>query len=1317
MELDQTWLAQPALFVIEYALAQLWLSWGVRPQAMIGHSIGEYVAACLAGVLSLEDTLTLVVARGRLMQRMTAGAMLAVSLPDQELQPLLGDQLALAAVNGPSRCVASGPSDALEALERRLVERGVDCRRLHTSHAFHSAMMDSMLVQFTEQVKRVTLKPPTIPYLSNLTGTWITPEEATDPHYWARHLRQTVRFADGLRELLHDPKRILLEVGPGQTLATLARQHPDKTPAHVVQASLRHPQEQQSDVAFLLNTLGQLWLAGLRLDWSSVYVHERRRRLPLPTYPFERQRYWVDPPKPTDTPSVRLGPLRKRPDIADWFAIPSWKRSLAPVRAPRDPVARPPCWLVLSDACGLGAQMVKRLEYEGANSVVVLIGEQFAIRDEGVYTLNPRQPADYDALLEELRALDMLPQTIAHLWNVTPDNLPDGSAQPSERALDLSFYSLLFLAQALGRHDLTDPLRIGIVSNNLQQVSTETRCPEKATLLGPCTVIPQEYPNIACQSIDIVLPERGTPEQEELADQLIAELSAPSADRIIAYRGCHRLVQTFEAARIGEAIAGKTRLREGGVYLITGGLGGMGLALADYLARTVRAKLVLTGRSAFPARAEWSQRLAAQDQHDTVYQTIQKLLALEELGAEVLVVSADAADEAQMRAAVGQGRERFGAIHGVIHAAGIAGGGLIQLKQPEMAARVLAPKVKGVQTLEAVLAGTKLDFLVLCSSTIALTGGVGQVDYCAANAFLDAYAHASSARRGNVAVAINWDAWQEVGMAVNAAAAYGLRGQPAASQPKQIDHPFLDRRIQETAQRTLYQTEFSPATHWVLAEHTIMGTPTIPGTAYLEMARAAFAHHTGERAAELREVFFLTPLMVGMGETAEVHTILEPDRDGFAFRIVSNTARRPGAEPVWQEHARGRIGQLDAEPPKHYAIAEIIASCADRAITVAPEDMDRSNRIVSWGPRWHSLKQVHLGAQQGIAVLELPEEFAADLELFGLHPALLDVATAVMAGVAGGDGRYLPLSYQQIKIKAPLVKTLYSYVRYKQDAAANKETLSFDITLLDEHGQELVEIAEFTLKRMPTPASAEASAGKVPAMDEPSAAQPYAEALSAAAGATIGGLNREPPSGILSKEGIEAFKRILCYNRLPQIVVSTKDINGMIERANTITKSRFLNHDAGESKPAHPRPDMQSAYAAPRSDLERLLVETWQTVLGISEVGIHDNYFELGGDSVQVIQIIARCGNAGLQLTPAQLFQHQTIAELAAMIDASALPPAEPRETSEPAPPVAPVAEPREASEPAALPAGDYVAADFPEAGLDQEDLDRFLSSIEGRPE
>ncbi len=294
-KLNQTAITQPALFVIEYALAKLWMAWGIYPEAMIGHSIGEYVAASLAGVFSLEDALSLVAARGKMMQQLPGGAMLAVSLSESEIK--LGPGLSIAAINGQTRCVISGLTEAVEALQNQLLEQGIECRRLHISHAFHSEMMEPILVPFTERVKQVKLNPPQIPYLSNVTGNWITAQEATHPSYWGKHLRQTVRFAEGLQHLLEDQTaRIMLEVGPGQTLSTLAKQYPNPVTEPVILSSLRHPQNRQSDNAFLLNTLGKLWLAGGAIDWSGFYANEHRHRLPLPTYPFERQRYWINPP-------------------------------------------------------------------------------------------------------------------------------------------------------------------------------------------------------------------------------------------------------------------------------------------------------------------------------------------------------------------------------------------------------------------------------------------------------------------------------------------------------------------------------------------------------------------------------------------------------------------------------------------------------------------------------------------------------------------------------------------------------------------------------------------------------------------------------------------------------------------------------------------------------------------------------------------------------------------------------------------------------------------------------------------------------------
>ncbi|MCP4702674.1 MAG: acyltransferase domain-containing protein, partial [Gammaproteobacteria bacterium] len=335
LRLKQTALTQPALFSVEYALAGLWMAWGIRPVAMIGHSIGEYVAACLAGVFSLKDALALVAARGRLMQQMPAGSMLGVALPEAELTPWLEPLgLSLAIINGPARCVASGTSAAITSLQKSLSAKGVECRPLHTSHAYHSEMMTPVLPPFLEEFKKIALKPPQIPYLSNVTGGWITPEQAMDPNYWAEHLRHTVRFADGLRTLFQKPEQVLLEVGPGRTLSTLAKQHANKPAEQAVFSSLRHPQDKLPDRAFILTSLGKLHQAGVPVDWHGFYAHRQCRRIPLPTYPFERERYWIEPSviagqvllsgqtqEKTETPQAPIS-SHARPELAKSYAAP-----------------------------------------------------------------------------------------------------------------------------------------------------------------------------------------------------------------------------------------------------------------------------------------------------------------------------------------------------------------------------------------------------------------------------------------------------------------------------------------------------------------------------------------------------------------------------------------------------------------------------------------------------------------------------------------------------------------------------------------------------------------------------------------------------------------------------------------------------------------------------------------------------------------------------------------------------------------------------------------------------------------------------------
>ncbi len=754
--LARTELTQPAMFAFEYALAKLWISWGIQPRAMIGHSIGEYTAACLADVFTLEDAVSVVANRGRLMGEMPEGDMLSVSLPASELQTLLSAPLSIAAINGPGLCVVAGPKEAVDALEAALEKKSCATQRLRTSHAFHSAMMDPIVQPFTEQMRRVQLHPPQIPFVSNVTGDWIKPDEATAPSYWAQHLRQTVRFSEGLERLVAEPGRILLEVGPGTTLRSLAAGHPARNDRTPVLSSLPPAREQQSDVEHLLNSVGQLWMHGCQPDWAALGAGENRRRVPLPTYPFERQRYWIAP-KRTDQPDPKQAPRR---EVTDWLFEPSWKRSALHKGGP----AGKSKWLLFVDDAGLGARLAEMLAAQGSSAICVSIGDRFSRASEQALTIDPACREDYERLVAEVFRSGEVPSRVVHLWSVSKEapyaTSPELFAQRQQRG----FYSLLYLVQALSEAQLTTPLQLSVVTSQAQDVTgDELLCPDKTTISSAALTISTEFPHLRCRSVDVSV---GSSEQIRVqTENLLAELVSNATDLVVALRGNYRWLQSFEPLALAPAPEPPARLREGGTYLITGGMGGMGLALAEYLARTVRAKLVLVGRTDLPARENWAQ-LANHGDADPLSRKIRRVEAMEQSGAEVLVCRADVSDKQQMSDVLASARTHFGPVHGVIHAAGIPGGGVLLRQTPETVERVFAAKINGTLVLDELFRGEKLDFFVLCSSQTAFLGLPGRSEYAAANRFLDAYARHRSRSGDDFVTSINWDTWQEVGMAV-----------------------------------------------------------------------------------------------------------------------------------------------------------------------------------------------------------------------------------------------------------------------------------------------------------------------------------------------------------------------------------------------------------------------------------------------------------------------------------------------------------------------------------------------------------------------
>ncbi|AKT41226.1 type I polyketide synthase [Chondromyces crocatus] len=781
---DATHLRRPlmgfaSLFTVEYALASLLRSWGITPQAMLGHSLGEYVAACLAGVFSLEDALQLVVRRGQLFETLPGGgAMLSVPLPESVVRPRLGGALSVAAINTPSTCTITGDGAALDALSAQLEAEGHTCRRLHVDVAAHSPSVEPILEPFRQIVRTIRLSTPEVPLLSNVTGTWMTDAQAMDPEYWVQHLRQPVRFAESLSTLFGDGAHVLLEVGPGHTLATFARQHP-ALGEQVVLTTVRHALGNQADEAVLLGAIGALWSCGGEVDWAAFHAGEVRRRVALPSYPFERQRFWIDAPAPGEV-RAEGGPrpgaqteVPQRNALADWFYVPGWKQSVpvAGGTAVVSEAVKALRFLLLVDDEPLLDALGAALQRQGHAVTVARSSLASGRASAGEMRFDPRRPEDYVDLLRRVgggAASAGAPDVIVHGLSVGgAERGALGAAGAVEEALARGLHSLLFLTQALDRLGWVDQVRVTALSSGLYRITGgEVLRPERSTLLGWLQTVPFEFPALRCRAVEVEVS--GHPaEGESLVRKLCAELAGDGSEPLVAYRGRQRWLPTQESIHLAEeGPAGASGvLREGGVYLVTGGLGGVGLSLATALAERARVKLVLLGRTALPARATWERALADETADAALLGKIQGVLAIEQLGSEVMTLAADVCSRSSMEAALAVAKAKFGVIHGVIHAAGVPGGGVMLRATPEGVARTLAPKVEGTLILAELLAEAPPDFLVLCSALVTVVGAFGSIDYTAANAFLDGFAHARADEGRTRVIAIDWYRWKQLGMA------------------------------------------------------------------------------------------------------------------------------------------------------------------------------------------------------------------------------------------------------------------------------------------------------------------------------------------------------------------------------------------------------------------------------------------------------------------------------------------------------------------------------------------------------------------------
>jgi amino acid adenylation domain-containing protein len=785
--LSQTRYTQPALFTVEFALAELWQSWGIMPDLVIGHSIGEYVAACVAGVFELEDALHIVAERGSLIQALPAGGgMLAVALDEtqtaQRLQSYAG-RVCIAAVNSPTSTVISGDLVILETIAEQLRAQCVQHKRLAVSHAFHSASLEPMLAPFASALGKLRLGTPLIPLISNVTGDVVSTELA-NPDYWVKHTRSTVRFADGIETLRRQNASIVLEIGPSPALlsmvAEIAEHH--NWDSLALLPSLRRGRD---DWAQLLGSLGQLYERGCDIDWPSLYRGQQWRKLVLPTTPFQRKHYWLDrkPCIPDDGRSIRetLSQAAQRlftqgrlteeqlgivPLLAaeleqqatdgetskqwlDLLYAPTWQRLIVTNNV--DVGTGDGCWVILADQLGVGAAVATLAEVAGITVFLLYAGEAFVAQGSNRWTINPSEPEQFAAFWRERASVapDQPVQRLVYLWSLDAslpsDEMSAATIMPFQQLICGGVLGLLPRLDDSDAHEMHLWLVTrGAIGAGDAEFFPERLNPLQATLWGLGRSLALEHPQTWGGLIDLNPAEDVAACAQALWNELNLSLPEKSHGEQVALRGGDRYVARLE--KVDELPASMApQVRGEAAYLITGGIGALGLEIAEVLAGLGARHLILLSRSGMTT-AEQRRRLDA----------------LRQSGVTIQTPELDVADGQAMRVLFA----RLGAapLKGIIHAAGTIASAPSFLPEWSRFSSVLHAKVIGGWNLHWLSHELELDFFMLFSSASSLLGLSGHADYAAANAFLDALA---SYRRqlGLPALSVSWGDWAGTGMA------------------------------------------------------------------------------------------------------------------------------------------------------------------------------------------------------------------------------------------------------------------------------------------------------------------------------------------------------------------------------------------------------------------------------------------------------------------------------------------------------------------------------------------------------------------------
>jgi acyl transferase domain-containing protein/acyl carrier protein len=744
--INETINTQPILFMFEYSLAKEMEYYGIVPDEMIGHSIGEYVAACFSGVLTLADALKMVIKRSALMQSLPKGSMLAVNSSVDQIKKYLTKEIDLAALNSPDNCVVSGSTASINALVKRLEKDAVQSKLLQTSHAFHSSQMEPMLEEFLRSIESIEINSARIPYLSNLTGKRITVNNLKEKKYWSDHIRGTVKFSEGIDELLSQGDSVFIEIGPGNSLTNFVHQHLKENKTGEVYSLIRRHDRMENGKAFFLNTISSLWESGLDIKLTHLVSGRMNHKLSLPTYPFEKIKYPVGEGG-LKAVSERILQLNeeKRLDESQWYYEPSWKSAPLNFEIHSNPTEQ---YLVFCDQGEVGIQMVGLLRKIVDKIVVVRIGSNYKKTDDNVFEINPYHYEDYEELFNELKKKNIHTTHIIHLMSLEQDVSELARREDIEKNKVFGFYSLLHITKELSKFDNQAPLNLAVITNNLEDIfSGKIIHPSKAIVNGIITVIAQENPFIKCKLIDL---SEETIQAEGIVN-LIKEVRTEIQDRFIVYRNNIRWIRDYNPVKISSSNSFKeSKIRNGGTYLITGGLGNLGFILAKHLLKRYNANLILVGRI----------NLSQLDLNDdlTAYENKKhnRLRELKQIGS-VSYHAVNSLDLFSMQEVIEKSESEFGRINGVIHAAGLVEGnsfkGMNFISVEECEAQ-FESKLAGTQVLGELFKNKELDFCLFTSSLSSIIGGKEFSAYASANAYLDYFS-----RKGIIknSISINFD--------------------------------------------------------------------------------------------------------------------------------------------------------------------------------------------------------------------------------------------------------------------------------------------------------------------------------------------------------------------------------------------------------------------------------------------------------------------------------------------------------------------------------------------------------------------------------